>query len=214
MILKTTLFFIILYILICLSLFFFQKNFIYFPQKEISHQEKLLEFSNNNETIKVIVLNEDKEKAIIYFGGNSENVVLNAKDYKNAFKDYTVYMLNYRGYGGSTGIISEKNEYSDSQKLYDLIKNKHKEINIIGRSIGTGIATYIAYNNPINNLILVTPYDSIEKVVKDKFPIFPISLILTEKFEFIKRINKMEAPILILKAESDIVIKHEYTDNL
>lgn len=214
MFLKITLFIILFYITICLSLFFIQKNLIYFPQKEISHQEKILEINNDNETIKVIVLNEGKDKSILYFGGNSENVVLNAKDYKNAFKDYTIYMLNYRGYGGSTGKISENNMYSDAQKLYDLIKFKHKEINIIGRSIGTGVATYISSLNTINKLILITPYDSIENIVKDKFPVFPISFILTEKFESIKRINNIKAPILVFKAETDAIIPHSSTDNL
>lgn len=214
MLLKLAFPILFIYISICLFLFVFQKKFIYFPQKEISHQEKVFSFNNDNEIIKVVVLNEGKDKSILYFGGNAENVVFNSREFKDNFKDYTIYMLNYRGYAGSTGEISEKNEYSDAQKLYDLIKNKHKEVNIIGRSIGSGIATYIASNNHINKLILITPYDSIENIVKDKYPIFPISIILTEKFESIKRINNISSPILILIAETDNVIKHSSTYNL
>lgn len=209
------LFFIIfLYILGGTLLFAFQRSFIYHPTGNIEHSFITETFSINSASINVLVLNEGKSNAIIYFGGNGESVVYNAPHFIDSFPDHTIYLVNYRGYGGSSGKPSEKTIYSDAQKIYDIVGKRHRQVSTIGRSLGTGVATYLASIRDIDKLILITPYDSIENMAKDIYPIYPVSLILLDKYDSISRINKIKSKTLIILAENDVVIPRRYSNRL
>lgn len=204
----------VFYLFLCLLLYCFQRNFIYFPTKKLDHPYQELTFNNKNESIKVIVLNQGQQKSILYFGGNAEAVVNNAPSYLEDFPNHTVYLVNYRGYGGSSGSPEEQGLYSDALTVFDQIKIKHNTVSIIGRSLGSGVATYLAANRNIENLVLVTPYDSIENVAKSNFPIFPIPLLLKDKFDSVSRISKIKAKTLIIYAEKDTVIPFKHVEYL
>jgi len=205
---------IIVYFLGGVYLYFFQRSFIYFPTKEVKHNTLVQNFNIDNESIKVHIINNDKQNAILYFGGRSESVAKNVKDFKTTFPNHTVYLLNYRGYGGSSGEATEKNLYNDATFIYNNISQKHKEIIIIGRSLGTGIATYIASTSKIQKMVLVTPYDSILNMAKDKYPFYPISYILKDQYNSIHRVENIDKPTLIVLASNDETINARYSNNL
>ena len=194
------------YILFALLLFFFQRNFLYFPSSEYKHPYQTQIFHHDNESINVIVLNQGREKSILYFGGNAEAVVNNAADYIKNFPEHTIYLVNYRGYGGSSGSPDEQALYSDALAIYDQIKSKYQNVSVIGRSLGTGIATYIASKRNIEKMILITPFDSIENIAGSQYPMFPISFLLKDKFDSAGRVNEISAATLIVLAEHDKVI--------
>lgn len=202
------------YFLLGLILYIFQRNFIYFPTAKINHPFEIEEFSINNEIINVVLLNKGKKNAILYFGGNAENVYLNASSFIENFPQHTIYLVNYRGYAGSTGTPSEKILYQDANYIYDKLDKRHKEISIIGRSLGTGIATFLASNRAINKLILISPYDSIANIVQDIYPIYPISLMLKDKYESSTHIKNIKSPTLVILAEHDNVIQSQYSYEL
>ena len=191
-----------------------QDNFLYFPTQNIKSIYKEVVFKNENESISTTVLNIGQSKAIIYFGGNAENVDYNVNNFTEIFKNYTVYLVKYRGYGKSTGKPTEKGLCSDALYIYDLIKNKYPNISIIGRSLGTGVATYLAAKRDIDKLALITPFDSIESVAQERLPVYPMSLLLRDKYKSIDRVHQIKAQTLILMAQNDQVIKKEHTENL
>jgi len=197
---------LIIYVIFGLFLFIFQRKLIYFPTNKISHGFEELQLKNKNETIEVIVLNPNKDEAIIYCGGNAETVVHNAEDFLSAFPSKTFYLLNYRGYGGSSGNPTEKGIFSDVLFLFDKIHKKHKKIHAIGRSLGTGIVTYLASKRNIEKIILVSPYDSIRSIAQKRFLIYPIFLLLKDKYDSIVKIKDIKARAMILIAENDEVI--------
>ena len=203
-----------IYILAGILLFVFQRDFLYFPTAKTTHPFPIRQFSMSEETIDVIVLNNGKDNAIIYFGGNGESVVGNAPDFTKIFPQHTVYLVNYRGYSGSTGSPTEQSLYSDAQHIYDGIVNQHKKISVIGRSLGTGIATFLAAKREIYKMILVTPYDSIEHIAQDHYPIYPMSLLLKDKYNSSQRIKDIKADTLIILAENDAVIPAKYSIRL
>ena len=202
------------YLILGLLLFIFQRNFLYFPSPEYNHQYPSQTFHNEGESIKLIVLNEGKEKAILYFGGNGEAVVNNASDFIKTFPNHTVYLVNYRGYGGSSGFPEEQSILSDALYIYDEIKAKYTGISVIGRSLGTGVATYIASNKNVDKMILITPYDSIENIAQSQYPIFPVSVLLKDKFDSLSRVNQIKARTLIILASHDRVIPVKNSTNL
>ncbi len=206
--------FFIIYFVVGAFLFLAQDNFLYFPTKKTKSAYKEKIFINENESVYTTVLNMGNKKAIIYFGGNAENVDNNAYDFTKIFKDYTVYLVKYRAYGKSTGKPTEQNLYSDALYIYDSIKKKYLNISIIGRSLGTGVATYLAAKRDTYKLALITPFDSIEKVAQKKFPIYPMSLLLRDKYNSIDRVSHIKAQTFILTAQNDQIIKKEHTENL
>lgn len=201
----------VVYIALTIVLFFFQRDLLYFPTAKIDHGFSTISLANENESLEVIVLNEGKQKALIYFGGNSETVANRAKEHQADFPQHTLYLLNYRGYGGSTGTPTELGIYSDALALFDFVNKKHAYTSIMGRSLGTGVATYVAVNRIIHKLILITPYDSIEELAKNQYPLFPISLLMQDTFNSLQRAPLIIAPTLIVVAEKDQLIPTENT---
>ena len=132
------------YFSIGVLLYFGQRSFLYFPSPVVNHDFETLVFNNSGESINVIVGNKEKQKAILYFGGNAESVVYNMPIFTNIFQDHTIYLVNYRGYGGSSGSPKEKDIFADASIIFEAIKKKHSEVSVIGRSLGSGIATFLA----------------------------------------------------------------------
>jgi len=191
-----------------------QRNFLYFPTPDKGTKYSTMTLQNDGESINVIVLHEGKKNAILYFGGNAESMAGSSDYIAGQFPDFTVYLLDYRGYGASTGTSTEKALYSDALKLYDSIVSKHKRISVGGRSLGSGIATYVAAHRKVSKLALITPYDSIVNVAQDIYPVYPASLLLDDTYDSVNRVKDIKAQTLIVIAEKDRVIPRKSTDNL
>jgi len=204
----------ILYILGGVFLFYVQDKILYHPQKGES-DKKNFQINSNGKLINIIVLNEGKEKAIIYFGGNAENMSITEDYISEKFPEYTLYLLEYRGYGKSEGEPSEENLKNDALLLYDKIKDKHEKISVCGRSIGSGIAAYVAANRIVDKLILITPYKSILSLAQKKYFYYPIQYLLKSQYKTIELVKDIKAnDTLILVAENDNIIPYENTKGL
>ncbi len=197
-----------------LLLYIYQRDFIYYPTPKMATSYDEITLQNGGESINVIVLNKGHTNAILYFGGNAESMAQSSAYIAEQFPHLTVYLMDYRGYGSSTGIATEDGLYSDALKLYDTIKPKHSSISIGGRSLGSGIATYVAAHREVSKLALITPYDSIVKVAQDRFPMYPASLLLNETYDSIDRVKDIKAKTLVIMADLDRVILKERTQKL
>ncbi len=206
---------VISYFLVALILYFFQRKFLYLPQKSIGTVgEKEIEIRNGETVLRGWVINEGKDKSILYYGGNAERIEYNIPLFKDIFSEYTVYLISYRGYGLSDGNPTEANLCNDSLFIYDTIKDKHNKIFLIGRSLGSGVATYVASQRPVEKLVLVTPFDSIKKVASQIFWMYPMSILLKDKFESDRYVNKITSDTMVIVAENDEVIPRKRTDAL
>jgi esterase/lipase len=191
-----------------------QRDFLYFPTADTSTAYKNMILQNEGASINIIVLNEGYENAILYFGGNAESMAQSSDYIAQQFPTFTVYLMDYRGYGSSTGEPTEEGLYSDALKLYDTIKVKHHRISIGGRSLGSGIATYVASKREVSKLALITPFDSIVNVANGRYPIYPVSFLLHDKYDSKSRVKNIRAKTFIVIAEDDSVILRERTQKL
>jgi pimeloyl-ACP methyl ester carboxylesterase len=123
-------------------------------------------------------------------------------------------MLSYRGYGESEGVPTEKGIYSDALALYDNVSKRHGAVSIIGRSLGSAVATYVAANRETDKIALITPFASIENLAKLQFPIFPVALILKDKHMSVERVGQIESDVLVIYAEHDKVVPESSTNEL
>lgn len=210
--------FLIVYLIICTLLFFFQEKLIFFPEKldknfKFNFDGKFEELSINTHDQKLlsgILFKTDSSKGLIlYLHGNAGS--LNswgevAKTYTDL--NYDVFMLDYRGYGKSEGSISSQEQlFQDLQIVYDEMKKRYDEdkIIVLGHSIGTGPAMRLASTNKPKQLILLAPYYSLTDMMKHRYPIIP-TFILKYKFETNEYIRNCKMPIAIFHGDQDEVI--------
>ena len=203
------------YIATAAYLYLNQRKFLYFPQPGVlTVTAQTVEIIRDKAILRGWVVNEEKESAVIYFGGNAERPEASLDDFKYLFDQQAVYMINYRGYGESEGSPTEKDLYIDAVAIYDHIADSHNHISVIGRSLGSGVATYLATERDVHRLILVSPADCLVNIAQDIYPIFPMQLMMKDKYNSAARAPQITASTLIIKAENDEVIPGESTDRL
>jgi uncharacterized protein len=203
-----------LYVAIGALLYVFQRSLIYFPQPRSNLAGAVVMMSVPDAQIEISTAGPVDADAIVYFGGNADDVSLSVADLMQQFPNHAIYAMHYRGYGGSTGTPSEKSIISDAFALMKRVESAHQKITVIGRSLGSGVAVQIAAQRPITKLVLVTPYDSIEHVAAQIYPWLPIRWLLQDKFESWKVAHKITAPTLIIAAQHDQVIPLRNTQKL
>ncbi|WP_210558679.1 MULTISPECIES: alpha/beta fold hydrolase [unclassified Pseudomonas] len=207
---------IALYLLLCAALFIFQRSLIYFPQSgsAVSAPESRMKLVMPDADVWVTVREHAGPKALIYFGGNAEDVSRNLPSFSSAFPDYAVFLLNYRGFGGSGGSPSEEAIAEDALALFDQVYASHPKIAVIGRSLGSGVAARLASQRPAEILILVTPYNSLEDIAVRQYPWLPVKWLLKDRFESGRYAAHIRVPTLLLAASDDEVIPLASTQRL
>ena len=195
-------------------LFVGQRHLMYMPTAENrAVNEDSIQLHSGSETIKIWRIGNGIN-ALVYFGGNAEDVAENIPEFNRYFPKHTVYLVNYRGYGGSTGKPTESALFEDALNVYDKVSESHENISVIGRSLGSAVAIYLASQRVIKKLVVVTPFDSALNLAKGMYPVFPVSLLLKDRFDAVGQINTVQAPILALVAEQDTIIPRKRTDAL
>lgn len=217
---------LVLYASVCALLYFNQDDLLFHPQPNTPNEvaeilNQYPEFdtlsfvmNDGNRTCGYISKDSIKEKLplVIYFGGNAEEVS-HLADYKAYFPNSIMVLMNYRSFGLSQGKISEQTMFSDALEVYDkLVTNPEVDANnvvVIGRSIGTGVVTYLSSQRKTKATVLITPYENMIDVAFEKYPFVPISLLIKHRFESDKYAPSISTPMLALISSNDQVIpKH------
>lgn len=210
--------------LIAMGYLYFTQNDQLFPAKSIVKEAKVSGDAIESLTLRVKedvvldgVLRKDEEEGagaglILYFGGNADDATRFVV-YTKELQGYDVIAFNYRGYVGSSGTPSEEALFEDALKIYDTYA-KGRKVVVIGRSLGTGVATYLASKRVVDGLVLLTPYDSILSLAKLKYPFFPIDLLLKNKFETVNYLPLVKAKIAIIEVENDVTIPRYHLEKL
>ncbi len=164
-------------------------------------------------TLRGWVVNPGKPDPILYFGGNGERIEYNRDAFATLFPGRGVYLLAYRGYGASDGAPSEAVLVPDALALFDHVQSRHPDQNIavIGRSLGSGIASQVAAQRPVERLALITPFDSMIGAAKSHYPIIPVDWLLQERYESAKALRDVRQPVLIIHGGRDDVVPEDST---
>ena len=196
------------YLAVIALLYFNQNKFIYYPTGRSS---EVPSFVMHRDDANIVVSTDSIQgtQAILYFGGNAEDVSQSVRQLSSAFPGKAIYAMHYRSYGGSTGSPSERALISDGLTLYDAIATRHPNITLVGRSLGSGIAIQIAAKKPAEKLILVTPYNSILELAQSQFKLFPVQWILRDTFESWRYAPKIRVPTTLYVASHDQVIPNQ-----
>jgi len=188
---------------------------LYFPTPvNAGVQAQSFDLQSDGLRLRGWVVNPGKQDSLIYFGGNAEAVEHNFDLFKRTLPNVTVYLLPYRSYGGNPGEVTEANLYRDALNLHDQTRNHHFRVSVMGRSLGTGVATHLASQRKVDKLLLVTPYDSMINIAQTQYPAFPASWILKDRYESWRLAPKIDSDLLIMIAGNDEIIPLRNTMNL
>jgi len=209
---------ITIYLIIMSLMYFNQEKLIFFPdvlpqdytfQFDNSFEEKFIE-TPDKKILNGLLFKVDSSRGVIFYLHGNAGAINFWGFMSEIYGDlnYDVFMLDYRGYGKSQGKIeNEMQMYSDVRLAYSMITKEYNEnqIIIVGQSLGTGPATFLAQQNNPKQLILISPYYSVSDVVSHKYKIVP-NFLLNYKFPTNIFIEKVKAPILIIHGNKDDVI--------
>jgi len=199
----------------CLALFLMQRSFIYFPRAVAAlAAPKTSTLAVPGALLRVSERPVSGPRAVLYFGGNAEDVSASLPLLDQAFPGHALYLMHYRGYGGSTGTPTEDALVADALALYDRVAAGHADIVVIGRSLGSGVAVQLASRRKVAKLVLVTPFDSLAGLAAQQFPYFPVRWLLQDKYESWRHAPLVKAPTLILAAGHDEIIPAASTEAL
>jgi uncharacterized protein len=204
--------------LLSAAAYILQEKFIFKPEKlgqdfiykyDVPFREL---FFDVEEGVRINGLHFHVEKPlglILYFHGNSRSIKGWAKYAKDFYRyNYDVVLIDYRGFGKSTGKRNEKDMLNDTQFVYDTLAVTYPENHIIvyGRSLGSGFAAKLAADNKPRYLILDAPYFSFKKTIERFLPILPVKYILRYHLRTDKWIAKVNCHTYILHGTKDWLI--------
>jgi uncharacterized protein len=213
----------LLYLLACLLLFWRQDTLIFYRVQNDAglrsqHQRSHITIDSHGHALDGWWLRDadNTRPLILYFGGNADDVLYSA-DVLYASNLGSVLAFNYRGYGRSAGEPSQAALYEDALTIYDYAIEQgasSKQVVLVGRSLGSGVATMLAANRSVAGVVLITPFDSLAAVGAGHYPFFPVRLILRHPFPSDEWANNARAPALILAAELDQIVPASHARRL
>jgi hypothetical protein len=166
--------------------------------------------ANDKSLLHGLLFKADSSKGVIFYLHGNAGAIDSWGEVARTYTDmnYDVFLLDYRGYGKSEGVISGQNQlYEDVQTAYDLLKARYSEdrIIVLGYSIGTGPATKLASANNPRLLMLQAPYYNLTDLMRRAYPIIP-TFILKYKFETNCYLKACKMPVVVFHGNQDEVI--------
>lgn len=215
---------LVVYVLTGALLYFFQKKLIFHPtvlaadyayQYDVPFQEMNIRV-NNKTTINAVLFKAAQPRGIVvYFHGNARNISNYAYVSKYFTRHgYEVLMMDYPGFGKSTGPLTEEELYADALQMYQVARTRFSPDSIIiyGRSLGTGVAAQLASVRDCKRLVLEAPYYNLTDMAMRMAPIYPYGFMLNFKFPTDEYLPKVTAPITIIHGTDDRTVP--YTSGL
>ncbi|NUM32597.1 MAG: alpha/beta fold hydrolase [Bacteroidetes bacterium] len=160
---------------------------------------------------------EKSRGAILYFHGNKDNLVRWGKIASEFTRfNFDVFVIDYRGYGKSTGERTENKLFDDALFFYNFVKQTYNpnEIVIFGRSLGTGIASWLASKTNPDKLILETPFYNLNNLIGNFLPEFFYKNKIKYQFNSNIYLKNTNFPILIFHGTKDEVVPYESGEKL
>lgn len=209
----------LIYAAVVLAAWLGQRKLMYFPDRTRTEpagwglggvQEVVLPTPDGERIIAWHGKARPGEPTILYFHGNAGSFPARIERIRAYVgRGRGMFMLTYRGYGGSTGAPSEAANVADARLAYETLRGQGiaaGDIILYGESLGSGIATQLAAAVPVGGLILDAPYTSTVDVGAAAYPFLPVRLLMTDRYETLRYIGAVKAPVLIVHGDQDRII--------
>jgi pimeloyl-ACP methyl ester carboxylesterase len=202
-------------------------RFIFFPEKlprtysfDLGGNDRELTISTEDgEELSGILFAASRPRGVIlYFHGNAGS--LSSWRYVSGDivpKGFDLLIIDYRGYGKSTGMISEEGLYRDAEASYEQLRSlgwKESEIIVYGRSLGTGVALHLATTRKIRALVLEAPFTTLPDLASHLLPIPVPAFYIPYRFDNLGRAPDVKVPTLLLHGTRDELIPPDHSQKI
>ena len=213
-------------VILSVAVYFLQDYFIFKPEKlnpgfqfkyDIPFRELNFDVEEGVRINGLHFYRESPNGLILYFHGNTRSIKGWAKYARDFYRyGYDVILVDYRGFGKSTGERSEREMLEDVQFIYSSLAHEYSENHLIvyGRSLGSGFAAKLASDNKPRYLILDSPYYNFTKVIERFLPILPVRYVLRYQLRTDKWIRKANCPVYIIHGTKDWLIPIRHSEEL
>lgn len=222
------------FVFIAVCVYTLAPKMLFYPNRDENGERTLaaldtaeeISFEGKNGTVSGWLLNSEAENAplILYFGGNGECAarklafMAESERYAGSFAEYRFAFLDYPSYGKSAGTASERSFQEHGLDAYDYFSEERgvSEIYLLGFSIGTGVANYVASQRDVRGLALLAPYANGYDLYNRQLNIFygPLRLLVAFRMEAEKFAREVRVTPLIYASESDEIIPYESSKRL
>lgn len=200
-----------------LYLFFYEWQYymvfspVYYREDDLDENYEMLSLKTDDGFNLEGVVYEPKEASgtMLFFAGRAHDVIGTIKKLSISYPNTTIVSFNYRSYGRSEGVANEKNINADGLKIAQFVEEKYGSFYMLGYSLGSSVASYVASISTCRALFLVGAFDSIANVAKEKFvvrsffPMIDLSNIFRYKFKNIQYVKKIDAPTYLFASKDD-----------
>ena len=215
---------ITVWILFSLMVYFNQNNLVYVPTKGSNYTpsnynliyEDITLTTEDNEEIKSWFIPHNNPRAtLLFLHGNGGNLS-SRLDSINIFHQLglSVFIIDYRGYGDSSGIATENGTYIDAETAFYFLRNEKNisedDIIIFGRSLGGAVAIWLAKKYKSLALIVESSFTSIIDMGKHNYPYLPISILANIYYPSIERVPNIDIPILLIHSKEDDIVPYKF----
>ena len=224
-----------IYLAFLAYLYIFQDSFVFFPRKTTDERwtEIIEELrgdyvsiqADDGEVLEGIFLSDKTSEeviakpTVIFFGGNAmrvEDIIYEFRDLPA--HDINVLLMDYRGYGLSTGKPHTNSFKRDAQKIFDAAASHPStdpdRITVWGISLGTGIALHLAAAKTPEKVILFAPFTSTTDIAREAYPFAPVSMLLKHKLDNLALAPYLKLPVLIVHGEDDNQINPSHSEKI
>jgi uncharacterized protein len=224
----TILIIVLSYLMLITVLSFFQEKMIFFPSRNMAGtpSDLGLDFENINFTSQDgtslngwFVPVENAEYTVLFCHGNAGNIS-HRLDTISLFNKLPLnfFIFDYRTYGKSTGVISEKGLYEDVAAAWNYLTETRKiapeKIIIIGRSLGGAIAAHAAAEYSPGGLVLESAFTSLPEIAQKNIPWLPGTWMIKYKLATIDSLVKVKCPVLIIASPDDTITSFSFGQEL
>lgn len=218
---------VLAYALLVFAGYVLQRRFIYYPNPErvmpaqaglSGVEERMLTMPDGVRVVAWHAKAKPGNPTLLYFHGNGGSLAGRT----NRIRAYMalgwgVYMMTYRGYGGSDGAPSEAANVADARIAYGALLMEGvapDSVILYGESLGSGVAARLATERKAAGLVLEAPYTSIVDIARAQFPWLPAGLFLVDRYETDKVLPQVRMPLLILHGRLDGLIPIQMGERL
>jgi len=220
----------IVYAVVVLLVFVFQQHLVYLPQ--VARELVATPRAANLDFEEVQLRTEDGETlhgwwvpaqtargAVLILHGNAGNIS-HRVEYLTMFNSlgYASLIIDYRGYGRSSGSPTEEGTYRDAEAAWRHLTEarglKPREIVIMGESLGGGVAAWLAFKHPPRALVLASTFKSVPDLGAQIYPWLPVRWLARIEYNNLDRVRQIAAPLLIAHSRNDDIIPFTHGEAL
>ena len=206
----------LVYFIITVFLFFYQRKLLYHPSVNsrsiytLDHQIEEIKIPSEKELIAWYYKKNENYKTLVFFHGNAgdlSNRIYKLNELSKLNLNYLIFA--YRGFNDNEGMPSEEGLYKDAENVIKWLKSKNileNKIILYGESLGTAVAIHTAQSKNFSGIILEAPFTSMVDLGQKYYPFFPVKFLLKDKYESKKKLNLINSPVLVMHGEKDKIV--------